>query len=169
MKLSEAIVPIAKKEVGVEEQPRGSNRGPRVDEYLAATWMSKKDQANGFPWCAAFVCWVVREAMALAGVEETKTFKRPKTAGAWDFEHWSLSQDNTTQTKHKPGANDVQPGDIVIYTFSHIGIAISTANSDGMVICIEGNSNENGSREGYKVVRKARHLRTIKSRIRFTV
>ena len=169
MKLSEAIVIVAKKEVGVEEKPRGSNRGPRVDEYLASTWMSKKEQAAGFPWCAAFVCFVVREAMALAVVEETKSFKRPRTAGAWDFENWSLAQDNSTQTKHKPGANDVQPGDIVIYTFSHIGIAISTANADGMVRTIEANTDPAGSREGYMVAKRARHLRSIKARIRFTV
>ena len=31
--LPELVASIAEREVGVEEKPRGSNRGPRVDQY----------------------------------------------------------------------------------------------------------------------------------------
>lgn len=164
MKLSEALVQIAAKEVGVTEV-NGSNCGPRVDEYKAATWLNPK---VGWPWCAAFVCWCVREALTLSGVKETKTFKRPRTAGAWDFENWSLAQDNSTNTR-KPHKNDIQAGDIVIFTFSHIGIAVSAPDKNGNVRTIEGNSNKAGSREGGAVVIQKRHLSKIRSRIRFTI
>lgn len=161
MKLSEALVQIAVKEVGVTEV-NGTNCGPRVDEYKAATWLDPK---VGWPWCAAFVCWCFREALELSGVKETETFKRPRTAGAWDFENWSLAQDDTTNTR-KPHKNDILAGDIVIFKFSHIGIAISAPDKNGNVVCIEGNTDGAGSREGGAVLRKTRHVSKIRSRIR---
>jgi hypothetical protein len=164
MSLAKEIVRIAKAEVGVREI-RDTNCGVRVDEYKAATWLNPK---KGWAWCAAFVCWVVREAMASAGVKQTKTFKRPRTAGAWDFENWSLEQDSTTNTK-KPHGGDILPGDIVVFTFSHIGIAVSSPNGEGIVKVVEGNTDAAGSREGGGVYLKSRHLSKIRSRIRFTI
>ena len=164
MSLAKEIVRIAKAEVGVREI-RDTNCGVRVDEYKAATWLNPK---KGWAWCAAFVCWVVREAMASTGVKQTKTFKRPRTAGAWDFENWSLEQDSTTNTK-KPHGGDILPGDIVVFTFSHIGIAVSSPNGDGIVKVVEGNTDAAGSREGGGVYLKSRHLSKIRSRIRFTI
>lgn len=163
MKLSEAIVTIAKAEIGVTEI-NGTNCGPRVNEYKAATNLPP---TKSWPWCAAFVCWVVREAMTQCGVKETKNFKRPKTAGAWDFENWSLAQDNTTNTK-KPHRGDIKAGDIVVFAFSHIGIAVADADlKTGTVKTVEGNTDAKGSREGGGVFAKVRPLSSIRSRIRF--
>jgi hypothetical protein len=100
-------------------------------------------------------------------ISETPTFQRPTTAGAWDFENWSRRQDYSTSTK-KPHAGDILPGDIVVFTFSHIGLAVS-APVDGFVQTVEGNSNAAGSREGGSVVSKRRSLSQIRSRIRFTI
>lgn len=161
--LPSAIVRVATKEVGVEEI-NGTNCGPRVNEYKAATWLPP---AESWPWCAAFVDWVVWQAMQATDIQETKTFKRPRTAGAWDLENWSRAQDNSTQTK-KPHGGDIQPGDIVIFTFSHVGIAIS-APKNGFVDTIEGNSDLQGSREGGAVGHHVRKLSSIRSRIRFTI
>jgi hypothetical protein len=158
------MIRIAKAEVGVREIAN-TNCGERVDQYKAATWLNPK---KGWAWCAAFVCWVVREAMASTGVKQTKTFKRPRTAGAWDFENWSLEQDKTTKTK-KPHDGDILPGDIVMFTFSHIGIAVSAPDDDGIVKVAEGNTDDAGSREGGGVYLKSRHLSKIRSRIRFTI
>lgn len=163
-KMPQAIVTIATAEIGVEEV-NGTNCGPRVDQYKAATWL---DHTKGWPWCAAFVCWVVREAAALSGVKFTNTFKRPRTAGAWDMENWSLAQDSSTWTK-KPHRNDIQPGDIVVFKFSHIGFAVSSPDSEGYVLTVEGNTDKKGSREGGGVYRKRRKLSQIRSRIRFRV
>lgn len=162
--LASKIVELARREIGVEEV-NGSNCGPRVNEYKAATWLPAD---KPWPWCAAFVCWLVREAMAQTGIKETATFRRPRTAGAWDFENWSLAQDRTTQTR-KPHRNDIQPGDIVIFTFSHIGIATSEPDHEGIVETIEGNTDGQGSREGGAVLAKRRRLSRIRSRIRFTI
>jgi len=44
---------VARGEIGVREDPPGSNRGPRVDTY---------QDAQGQPWCAHFVSWCVGQA-----------------------------------------------------------------------------------------------------------
>lgn len=162
-KMPAAMVRIAEAEVGVEEV-NGTNTGKRVNEYKAATWL---DPVKGWPWCAAFVCWVVREAMKATGRKQTATFKRPRTAGAWDFENWSRKQDRSTWTR-KPTAGDIEPGDIVVFTFSHIGIAIGKP-VNGYVATVEGNTDSAGSREGGGVFRKSRPVSKIRSRIRFRI
>lgn len=163
--LAPMIVRISKEEVGIEEV-NGTNCGPRVNEYKAATNLPATES---WPWCAAFVDWVVAEAMAIGLAEGKKySFNRPKTAGAWDLENWSLAQDASTQTRRKP-ERDIQAGDIVIFTFSHVGIAIGVPDHSGYVPTIEGNTDSDGSRDGGGVFRKHRHISKIRSRIRFTV
>lgn len=161
MKMAEKLVALAKGEIGVEEID-GTNQGPRVNQYKAATHLPP-DQA--WPWCAAFICWLVQEAMKSNG---PYTFTRPMTAGAWDFENWSRRQDESTQTKN-PARGDILPGDIVIFTFSHIGLATSKPDENAMIGTIEGNTDSVGSREGGGVFQKRRKLSQIRSRIRFTV
>lgn len=162
--LAKKIVELARKEIGVKEV-NATNCGPRVNQYKAVTRLPANES---WPWCAAFVCWLVRESMAATGIKETAGFKWPRTAGAWDFENWSLAQDATTQTR-KPHHGDIQRGDIVIFTFSHIGIATSSPDDNGFLMTIEGNTDGQGSREGGAVLAKLRHVSRIRSRIRFTI
>jgi hypothetical protein len=161
--LPSAIVQIAVREEGVEEVD-GTNCGPRVNEYKAATNLPPDEP---WPWCAAFVDWVVWQAMLATGVRETAGFKRPRTAGAFDLVNWSLKQDGTTETKRFPG-KDIKAGDIVVFTFSHVGIAIGDAD-DESVHTVEGNTDQAGNREGGGVYFKMRGLDRVKARIRFTV
>ena len=42
-------------QIGIREQ--GTNSGPQIEKYLKYVGLAK-----GQPWCAAFVCWVLREA-----------------------------------------------------------------------------------------------------------
>lgn len=160
MKLSEKMVELAKKEIGVEEV-NGTNCGPRVNEYKSATWLNPK---RGWPWCAAFICWLFREGMT----GSKYTFKRPKTAGAWDFENWCREQDKSVTLK-KPHKGNIQAGDIVIFTFSHIGIATGAPDKNGLVPTIEGNTDAAGSREGGGVFAKKRKLSLIRSVIKINV
>ena len=164
MTLREKLIELARKEIGVSEV-NGTNCGPRVDQYKSATWLDPK---KGWPWCAAFICWLIREGLAATGIKESKTFKRPRTAGAWDFENWSLEQGDETNTK-KPHKGDIQAGDIVIFKFSHIGLAESAPDKNGMVTTLEGNTDGAGSREGGSVLRKKRSVDQIRSRIRINI
>ena len=160
MKLADKLVSFARNEIGVEEVD-GTNCGVRVDQYKSATNLPPHE---AWPWCAAFIDWLVREAMRDGG---PYTFARPTTAGAWDVENWSRKQDGSTQTKRSPGS-DIQAGDIVIFKFSHIGICVRGPEAD-RIRTIEGNTDAAGSREGGGVFEKSRSLDSIKTRIRFTV
>lgn len=158
--LAEKLVSLARPEIGVEEVD-GTNCGVRVDQYKSATNLPPHES---WPWCAAFIDWLVREAMRDGG---PYTFARPTTAGAWDLENWSKKQDDSTHTLRNPGRN-IAPGDVVIFKFSHVGLAIGAPDGD-YVTTIEGNTDAEGSREGGGVYRKQRKLSQIKTRIRFTV
>ena len=158
--IPQKMVALAREEIGVSEVD-GTNCGPRVDEYKAATWL---DADKGWPWCAAFICWLIREAIE---GEEIK-FKRPRTAGAWDFENWAKQQVANGIDLRKPTNEDIKAGDIVVFSFSHIGLAVKDIDSSGYVVTIEGNTNGAGSREGGSVLEKKRHVSKIRSRIRIS-
>ena len=160
--LPERIEQVAASQVGVRETK--TNGGPQIAEYQMATWLP----VGEWPWCAAFICWVVRESMKAANVPETDTFKRPTTAGAWALEHWSLKQDNSTWTKKKP-FRDILPGDIIVFNFSHCGIAVSECDDTGFFQTVEGNTDDGGGREGGAVLRRWRRSSQVRSRIRFRV
>lgn len=149
----DALIAMLKAEQGVREVPANSNKGKRVEEYQAATWLT----GTGWPWCAAFICWGIRE------LEKTHPlpFKRPQTAGAWDFENWAKSQG---VKRFKPRGR-IKAGDIVVFTFSHIGLAIEDEKG-GSVKTIEGNTDASGSREGGGVYIKSRPVSSIRSHIR---
>lgn len=158
--LAEKLVALARLEIGVEEVD-GTNCGVRVDAYKSATNLPPHE---AWPWCAAFIDWLVREAVRTDG---PYTFARPTTAGAWNLENWSKKQDGSTHTLRTPG-NDIKAGDIVIFKFSHVGLCVRGAE-DGRIHTIEGNTDAAGSREGGGVFEKSRSLDSIKTRIRFTV
>lgn len=58
-RLGARALAIAEQELaaGVQEQPLGSNRGARVDEYIYPTGL------RAVPWCAAFESWCRRKAL----------------------------------------------------------------------------------------------------------
>jgi len=58
MTIREKALRFAVAEIGVKEHPPGSNSGPRVREYQAATNLP----GTGWPWCMAFVCWCYKQA-----------------------------------------------------------------------------------------------------------
>ena len=151
--LARRLVEILRAEVGVREVPRNSNRGPRVEEYQRATWLP----GTSWPWCAAFVCWGVLQLEK----EFKLPFARPRTAGAWDFERWAREQGVRL---FKPRGT-VKAGDIVVFTFSHIGVAIEDQRGTS-VRTVEGNTDEAGSREGGGVYEKTRALSLVRSHIR---
>lgn len=155
-RFADRLVRIAEAEVGVREVPPDSNRGPRVEQFQQSTWLA----GSGWPWCAAFVCWAVREAMA----SEKFEWVRPQTAGAWDFERWAREQPGGLKLLR--GSTPAKKGDILVYTFSHIGIAAADMTG-GLVATIEGNTNAEGSREGGGVYRQTRSKEQIRSIIRF--
>lgn len=147
--LATATLKIATSQLGVKEIPKGSNAGPEVEIYLRSVGLGK-----GFPWCMAFVYWCTQQATI------KMAFKNPlkKTAGVLDqFNSRLLLVAKIPQT-----------GDIFIMDYGkgmgHTGIVEKIVGST--LHTIEGNTNDEGSREGFEVCRKKREIKTIKAFLR---
>lgn len=151
--LASLLVSIAAGQIGTAETTK--NQGPGIAKYWQAT-SYPEGYKNREPWCAAFMAWVVAEA----GKRVSLPFKLPRSAAAFAWEAWG--RENGLQVVKAP--QSVKKGDVVIYSFSHIGLAESDSR-DGTFTAIEGNTNGAGDREGGAVLRKTRKL----SLVRFVV
>jgi hypothetical protein len=133
-----ALSQVGKREVG------GNNVGPAVRMYQSSTWL----EPAAWPWCAAFVCWCIREwlkdpqVLELLGMTPKQAEKwRPKTAGAYDFANWAKKQGLKTLSEKA----EALTGDLIIFDFSHIGIV--TDQMKGVRRTVEGNTNGQGDRD----------------------
>jgi len=130
----QAIVNLVRNEVGVAEQPPGSNDAPRIAQYRQAT----AGAMAGAPWCAYFTSWAAREAGVPVG-ESGQGF------GAVE-QVWSWGQ---RAGKAIPaGAGPPQPGDLIVWGGRHIGI-VEAVGADGSIHTIEGNSSNAVTRRTY--------------------
>jgi hypothetical protein len=143
---------VAGSQIGVMERPPGSNRGPEVDQYLAAVGLNARD--GSFAWCAAFIYWCFREASTALSTANPAI----KTAGA--LEVWNTAGTKGFRRVTCAEATDtpslVQPGMVFVLAtggvHGHVGFVKSVA---GVVLTtIEGNTNEGGSREGIGVFQR---------------
>lgn len=140
---------VAQTQLGVEEVPRGSNWGPQVKDYLLSVGIDFA--AN---WCMAFVYWCVKKS------EYKNTLV--KTGGV-------LKQFRKIDPRYiVPLNEEPRPGDIFIMDFGnglgHTGIVESV--EDHMIHTIEGNTNDENSRNGYEVCRRYRFKDKINGYIR---
>lgn len=150
--LVELTLGIAAAEVGVMEVPPGSNRGPRVDEYLESVGLDPSD--DSYPWCAAFVYWSFQKAAAQLGSENPCI----RTAGVID--HWNKAgRAGATRLSPKVVIDDfslLKPGLIFVISTGegkgHMGIVENFR--DDRLITIEGNTNLPGDREGVGIFRR---------------
>jgi len=114
---------FAQQEVGVAEQPPGSNDAPRIADYRAST-----AGAGIGPWCGYFVSWAAKQAGAPLG-EAGQGFGA--VSSAWD---WAKRTGRTI-----PAGQTPQAGDLIVWNGTHIGI-VESVDQDGKVHTIEGNS-----------------------------
>jgi len=162
----ELLADLAVPYIGAREA-RGNHMGedPRMREIFQADRLWKDGDTDGYPWCAAFVSMCVQKLIQREPLLAHVT--PPRTAGVRKFyRRWAPSQrclifapDDTSRRPHK--------GDVVVYTFSHIGIV--TGTMPGGVTTIEGNTNAAGSREGTSVLRKTRTKDKIRCFIRLPI
>lgn len=154
MTLSEFSLSIALSQDGVSEVPKGSNAGPEVSEYLRSVGLNA-----GFAWCMAFVYWCVNKASGEMLIPNPLV----KTAGV-------MRQWNETTLRKIPKQGAIKPGDIFILRFAHgtghTGFVEKVEG--GIVHTIEGNTNDDGSREGYEVARRERALSSFYGFIQLT-
>jgi hypothetical protein len=145
--LAVSALGMAVTQLGVMEVPPGSNRGPRVNQYLAST-----GTPPGSFWCMAFVFFCFREAATAAGVANPF----PKTAGCLDA--WNkVRRSNPARLIRRAEAlvdpSLVRPGQVFILDhgrgMGHTGFVRQSFG--GPFRTIEGNSNPTGSRNGLGV------------------
>ena len=157
--LAKAITKAAG-EIGVLEVPLGSNRGPRVDQYLRSVGLDPAE--HSFPWCAAFVYWCFDQAATALSARNPVV----KTAGV--LEHWNeagakgIHRLSTVECTDNPSL--VQPGLIFVLTTGsgrgHTGLVEEVRGV--FLTTVEGNTNAGGSREGIGVFRRdARRISDI--------
>jgi CHAP domain-containing protein len=119
-------------EVGVAEQPPGSNDSPRIAQFRQATAGSGVG-----PWCAYFVSWAARQAGAPIG-DSGQGFGRVDDVWAWG--------ERTGRAMPAAGTTP-QPGDLIVWD-EHIGI-VQSVDPDGTIHTVEGNSSDKVSQRTY--------------------
>lgn len=159
----EPLANIARPYIGATEAP-GNRMGsdPRMREIFEADWLAPNGQTDGYPWCCAFVSMCVQKLIAQSPFYGH--VKPPKTASVSGFRtNWAPAQNclifPPTDQQYSP-----HKGDVVVFTFSHIGIVDTVGQNQ--VRTIEGNTNEAGSREGTTVRQKDRAFSQIRCFIR---
>lgn len=130
----------------------GKNGGPAVKKYQSATWL----KPGPWPYCAAFVCWAYREA-ALESFEGLLA-TRPQSPRAFDFEEWGRRHGRLSHDPRK-----VRQGDVVVFNFSHVGVAVEAYSPLLGISCVEANTDRMGSREGEGVWFKIRPVSAVRS------
>jgi Domain of unknown function (DUF1906)/Putative peptidoglycan binding domain/CHAP domain len=149
------VIDIAASQIGVVEQPHGSNRGPEVDTFIRTTGL---DPTTGsFPWCVCFLYWVFDQAAKIKRTDNPL----PKTAGVISL--WNLGRRSEAEVirKSEASAQTVKPGMIFALDLGggkgHAGLVVELHGDH--IVTIEGNTNPGGSSDGFGVFR--REARTI--------
>lgn len=130
---------VALTQLGVRES--APNRGNRIDEYIVACGLDPP--AGSYPWCVCFVRWCCQQVGIWL----------PRTASVKRL--WEMGEDLRVEALP-------EPGDVCVHLrpdgLGHVGFFMRTYERDGerWVESIDGNTNEEGSREGTKVAIKER-------------
>lgn len=152
MTFEQTLLSIARSQIGFAEDPKGSNWGRHVKKYLAAIGIN-------FPaaWCMAFVYWCVDEAC------KEQKLQNPLRRTGGVMEQWN----HTLLSKRT-----IHPAAGTIFIMDHgkgLGHTGIVEKVEGVwIYTIEGNTNDEGSREGYEVARRRRPLTSIKGYIQLS-
>lgn len=133
------IAAIATAELGVAEQPPGSNDAPRIATYRTATAGSGVG-----PWCAYFTSWVAQQAGVPVGPNGQGIGYVPTV------KQWAESQGRYIPA----GSGAPQVGDLVVFdrggdgVLDHIGV-VTGVRPDGGIDTVEGNSSQKVNARSY--------------------
>ena len=138
-----------------------------VNQYLKAVGLQP-----GYAWCQAFMYWCYNEA-AKQLAQVNPTLKTASVAECWNK---TVAKMKTTKEAAIHDITLIQPGAQFILLFDngtgHTGMIerVEQTGTSTVLHTIEGNSNNDGSREGYAVVRHTRKLeeKSLKGFIKYT-
>lgn len=144
-KTKEAVIQIARWQVGVMESPANSNR------VKYNTWYYGREvSGDPYKWCLVFVVWCFHQA----------GFNLRKDAGCTNFANAYKKAGQWVTSGYKPG-------DIVMYDFDgkmdgeteHCGIVVEVGKD--YVIAVEGNTSPTSNANGGAVMERKRSLNVI--------
>jgi len=134
------IAQIATRELGVAEEPAGSNNGARIAEYRTATANSGVG-----PWCSYFASWVAAQAgVPIGSTGQGEGWVPNVQSWAKQTGRWMPSGSSTPP----------QAGDLVVFDRNgdgltdHIGV-VTGVRPDGGISTVEGNSSDRVSSRTY--------------------
>jgi hypothetical protein len=141
-RLQDEIIKQAGSQIGVREAT-GHNDGEAVEKYLKSVGLGK-----GYSWCMAFVYWCAKQA-----ANKLNLINPLKQSGGV-LDEWQSGRGTHIKVP--------EPGAIFIMDFGggegHTGIITGVFPEKDLLHTIEGNTNNDGSREGIGVFRKDRHI-----------
>lgn len=145
---ADKILSIAKKEVGITESPKGSNKVKYNTEYYG-----RAVSGSSYPWCCAFVWWLFKEAGA-----SNLFYGGKKTA------YCPTLLEYHRKARQFVG-EDFKPGDVIFFNFSgksspaHVGIC--TAWDGTYITTIDGNTGTDNEANGGAVMVRKRHRKYV--------
>lgn len=151
------IVAAAVSQLGQRECPVGSNWGGRVIEYLKSAGYTDPE-----PWCLSFGLWCVQQAVPLAQAGLPRTGYCPAMAD-WGRQTGRL----VSAADVRAGNVALRPGWLVLVWetdprgYHHAGVVRSVDLDAGTFQSVEGNTAEDGGREGYMVAQHTRRLADV--------
>ena len=137
------VLLVARTQRHLTECPPNSNRGLKVQDYLAAVHL-----APGQPWCAAWVNWCGLEALG-------REWPVPLAGGCETLYRWAVAQEVWRPTP-TTGAIFLQWREWTTANgghharYAHTGFVLMR-EPDGRWATLEGNTSGGGSREGWGV------------------
>ena len=131
----------------------GQNMGPWVRYFMDGY------QGNGWPWCAGFNTLIVKQAARLCGISTSL----PRTYSCDVLGMWAKNNGKFISGT-SGNLSAVKPGHLFLVRKSnndwqHTGIVIEMTPE--YCVTIEGNTNDEGSREGYEVCKRIRGFKTL--------
>lgn len=141
---------VACAEQHIAQHPReigGENRGPWVRLYMNG------EEGTEFPWCAGFACSMIAQAAGDRALPFRASFSCQELGEAAKAAGMLVSCDGVDPSAIHPGALFLvrkKDGS----GWHHTGI-VASAGPD-TVTTIEGNTNDDGSREGYEAIKRVR-------------
>ena len=132
--MSNPVLQAAERELGVHEEPAGSNRGKRVEFYQSLDWLT----GGGYPWCVDFAwCYVVWYAVLKK--------KNPyPTASVAQLEAWARKNGWL-------GIGAPQPGDLLCLNHGQHVTICAAKPANGYVRCLGGNQSDSVNYTTYKL------------------
>jgi hypothetical protein len=165
------LAKVAEKDLEAHESPRGSNRGGEIAKFFKADDYTPPGADEGYAWCAAAVDFWVQEFLRLPAARTLfGHITPPRTAAAFVLVTWGTQQGCLVFGPAKCAYGKLWPqrGDIVVYEFSHCGVIADVDADQRSFHAIEGNTDSEGSREGWEVARRRRTFNSVRAFIRLT-